>query len=69
MKAELVLKTIGKAIKRWRLPKGCIFHSDKGSQYTSEKLKIYFRQMECAKVFRVQENPEIMHGMKASLQT
>lgn len=39
MKAELVLKTIGKAIRRWRLPKGCIFHSDRGSQYTSEKVK------------------------------
>ena len=39
MKAELVLKTIGKAIRRWRLPKGCIFHSDRGSQYTSEKVE------------------------------
>ncbi len=39
MKAELVLKTIGKAIRRWRLPKGCIFHSDRGSQYTSVKVK------------------------------
>ncbi len=39
MKAELVTKTIRKAIKRWRLPKDCIFHSDRGSQYTSEKVK------------------------------
>lgn len=36
MKAELVAHTIRKALKRWTLPKGCIFHSDRGSQYTSE---------------------------------
>ncbi len=39
MKTELVTKTIKKALKRWRLPKACIFHSDRGSQYTSEKVK------------------------------
>lgn len=36
MKAELVAHTIRKALKRWILPEGCIFHSDRGSQYTSE---------------------------------
>lgn len=36
MKAELVAHTIRKALKRWTLPKDCIFHSDRGSQYTSE---------------------------------
>ena len=39
MKADLVTKTVRKAIKRWRLPEDCIFHSDRGSQYTSEKVK------------------------------
>jgi len=35
MTKELVLATIRAAHKRWRLPKGSIFHSDRGSQYTS----------------------------------
>jgi len=39
MKAELVVDTIRKAVKGWALPSGCIFHSDRGSQYTSEKVK------------------------------
>ena len=36
MRSELVMKTIQKALKRWNLPAGTIFHSDRGSQYTSE---------------------------------
>jgi len=39
MKAELVLKTIRKAQRRWILPEDCIFHSDRGSKYTSEEVK------------------------------
>lgn len=35
MKSELVLETIKKALKRWNLPAGTIFHSDRGSQYIS----------------------------------
>jgi len=31
MKAELVVRTIGKALARWRVPAGCIFHSDRGA--------------------------------------
>jgi len=38
MKAELVVKTIQKALRRWNIPIGCIFHSDRGSQYTSESV-------------------------------
>jgi putative transposase len=38
MKAELVVKTIRKALQRWDIPTGCIFHSDRGSQYTSESV-------------------------------
>jgi putative transposase len=38
MKAELVVKTIQKALRRWNIPMGCIFHSDRGSQYTSESV-------------------------------
>ena len=39
MKAELVADTIRQMRKRWRLPTGCIFHSDRGSQYTSGIVK------------------------------
>jgi putative transposase len=35
MKKELVLKTLQAAQDRWHLPSGVIFHSDRGSQYTS----------------------------------
>lgn len=35
MKKELVLKTLKAAQNRWHLPAGVIFHSDRGSQYTS----------------------------------
>ena len=35
MTKELVIAAIRAAHKRWCLPKGTIFHSDRGSQYTS----------------------------------
>lgn len=35
MTKELVLDTIRAAQKRWKLPAGTIYHSDRGSQYTS----------------------------------
>ena len=38
MKADLVVKTIKKVIRRYEIPKDCIFHSDRGSQYTSEEV-------------------------------
>ena len=38
MTRELVLDTIRAAHKRWRLPQGCVFHSDRGSQYTSKEV-------------------------------
>jgi putative transposase len=36
MKSDLVVGAIKQAIRRWKLPEGTIFHSDRGSQYTSE---------------------------------
>ena len=35
MKKELVIQTIEQARRRWNLKEGTIFHSDRGSQYTS----------------------------------
>jgi len=39
MKAELVSETITQAITGWELPAGCILHSDRGAQYTSEMVR------------------------------
>jgi putative transposase len=39
MKADLVADAIRQMVKRWKLPTGCIFHSDRGSQYTSSLVK------------------------------
>jgi len=39
MKAELVADTIAQLTKSWELPVGCIFHSDRGSQYTSDLVR------------------------------
>jgi putative transposase len=38
MTRQLVMDTIRAAHKRWRLPKGSVFHSDRGSQYTSKEV-------------------------------
>lgn len=39
MKEELVVQAIKNAMKRWQLPEGTIFHSDRGCQYTSTAVK------------------------------
>jgi len=39
LKSDLVANTIRQMLKRWKLPMGCIFHSDRGSQYTSGTVK------------------------------
>ena len=38
MSRSLVVNTINSARKRWHLPPGTLFHSDRGSQYTSEEV-------------------------------
>ena len=38
MTKDLILDTIKAAKRRWHLPKGIIFHSDRGSQYTSKEV-------------------------------
>jgi putative transposase len=42
MSKELVLATIRAAHIRWHFPKGTIFHSDRGSQYTSKDVMNLF---------------------------
>jgi len=39
MKADLVMTTIQSVFDRWQVPKGCIFHSDRGSQYRAEEVR------------------------------
>lgn len=60
MKAELVAKTIKQAMKRWRIPAGTIFHSDRGSQYTSKKimdlLKSYNLQQSFSRIGKPGDN-------------
>jgi putative transposase len=51
MKAELVVKTIQKALRRWDIPSGCIFHSDRGSQYTAESVMRLLIQNELRQSF------------------
>ena len=44
MKAELVVQAIKNAMRRWQLPEGTIFHSDRGCQYTSSVVKELLRK-------------------------
>lgn len=45
MQKELVLDTIRSAVKNWKLEKGAIFHSDRGSQYTSKAVRECLRKL------------------------
>ena len=44
MKKELVIQTIKQAMRRWDLRAGTIFHSDRGSQYTSNAVVSLLRK-------------------------
>ncbi len=44
MMAQLVVQTIENVTKRWHLPEGVVFHSDRGSQYTSTAVKELLRK-------------------------
>ena len=44
MKAELVVQAIKNAIRRWHLPEGTIFHSDRGCQYTASAVRELLRK-------------------------
>lgn len=51
MKSELVVRTIKQAMKRWPLSKGTIFHSDRGSQYTSRDVMDLLQSYEIKQSF------------------
>jgi len=51
MKAELVAETIKLAVGRHRLPEDCIFHSDRGSQYTSDMVKTLLNSIKIRQSF------------------
>ena len=44
MKADLVMTTIKTMLHRWKIPKGCFFHSDRGSQYRAGEVRELLRQ-------------------------
>ena len=44
MTKELVINAILAMLARYELPKGCIFHSDRGSQYTSKAVMALLKQ-------------------------
>ena len=44
MTKELVINAIMAMLARHKLPKGCIFHSDRGSQYTSKAVVALLKQ-------------------------
>ncbi len=46
MDAELVIKAIKNARAKGKFKKGAIFHSDLGSQYTSNKVEKYLKELE-----------------------
>ena len=39
LKSSLVEEAIHRALQSWAIPAGCIFHSDRGSQYTAVTVK------------------------------
>jgi len=51
MKSDLVVRTIKQAVKRWHLPEGTIFHSDRGSQYTSRDVMDLLKSYEIKQSF------------------
>lgn len=51
MKAELVVQAIKNALRRWHLPEGTIFHSDRGCQYTSSAVRELLRKYNLCQSF------------------
>ena len=45
MTKELVMETIRSASKSWHPPKGTVFHSNRGSQYTSTAVREQLKKL------------------------
>lgn len=47
MTTDLIIKTFEKAHRLRQPPKGLVFHSDRGSQYTSKRFRALLEQSQC----------------------
>lgn len=57
MDTELVLKTLKQAHQRWRISEHCIFHSDRGSQYTAKAVSKLVNQYHWRRSFSALGRP------------
>ncbi|MEK2498188.1 DDE-type integrase/transposase/recombinase, partial [Lacticaseibacillus casei] len=57
MDTDLVLATLKQAHHRWALPETCIFHSDRGSQYTAKAVTTLVNQYHWQRSFSALGKP------------
>ena len=68
MKKELILKTLKAAQDRWHLPANVIFHSNRGSQYTSAEVMAQVASYGWRQSFPLSAGRVTMHGARASFR-
>lgn len=68
MTKELVINAILAMLARHKLAKDCIFHSDRGSQYTSKAVVGMLQQYGLRQSFSRVGSQATTHGLRASLQ-
>ena len=67
METELVIKAIQNARAKGKFKEGAIFHSDLGSQYTSNKVEKYLKELELVHSYSKKDTLMIMLVWKASM--